>query len=172
MEVPLPMPEFLDKALPLRACTNPRMQALRGRRDKLSMWTSNVSRQMETTCSQVPFLALITQSISEKAGPSVIHPATARSVAASSRIRLEAARYSLAMQRECFFPPTVAQLGLPLIRDFRNVPYLMSKLRVPTILTCSPAFLVKPFGASSWKRERPRRRRHQIHRRQQRLQQQ
>ena len=172
MEVPLLMPQFLDKALRLKACTNPRMQALRGRRDRPSMWTSSVSRQMAAMCSQVTYLALITQRISGRTGTSVRHLGTARLVAASSRIRLEAARYSLAMQRECFFPPTVAQLGLLLIRGFHNVLILMSKLRVPTILTCSPAFLVKPFGASSWKRERPRRRRHQIHRRQQRLQQQ
>ncbi len=37
MEVPLPMLEFLDKALPLKACTNPRMLALHGRRDLPSM---------------------------------------------------------------------------------------------------------------------------------------
>src|SRR5215831_4365261 len=103
------MPEFLDKALLLKACTNPRMQALRGRRDKLSTSTSSVSRQTETTYSQVSYLALFTRRISEKAGPLVIHRAIARSVAASSLIQLEAVRYSLAMQQECFFPPTVAR---------------------------------------------------------------
>src|SRR5690348_1612291 len=104
------------------------MQELRGHRDKLSTWTSSVWRQMETTCSQAICLALITQSISEKAGPLVIHPATARSVAAFSPTHLEAARYSLAMQQECFFPPTVARLGFLLIRDFHNVPSPMPKL--------------------------------------------
>jgi hypothetical protein len=166
MEARLHMPEFLDKALLLKACTNPRMPALRGRRGRLSMWTSSVWQQAEAMYSQVSYLAPFTQRISAKAGPLVIHPATARSVAASSLIRLEAARYSLAMQQECFFPPTVARLGLRLIKDFQNVPSLMSKLRAPTILTCSPAFLVKPSGASYWKVER--RRRHQIHRRHQR----
>ena len=103
MEVPLPMLEFSDKALLLKACTNPRMQALRGRRDLPSMWTSSVWQQMEAMCSQVAYLALITQRILEKAGLLVIHPGTARLVAASSLIRLEAARYSLAIQQECSF---------------------------------------------------------------------
>src|SRR5689334_7429468 len=134
MEVPLRMPESLDKALLLRACTNLRMQASRGRRDKLSMWTSNVWQQMETTCLPGTYLAPITRWISEKAGPLVIHRAIARSVAVFLPIRLEAARYSLAMQRECSFPPTVEQIGLLLIKDFHNVPSLMLKLRAPIII--------------------------------------
>jgi hypothetical protein len=96
MEVPLPMLEFLDKALLLKACTNPRMLVLPGRRDLPSMWISNVWRQMEAMCSQVTYLVHITQRILGKAGLLVIHPETARLVAASSLIRLEAARYSLA----------------------------------------------------------------------------
>ena len=154
MEVPLPMLHFLDRALLLKACTNPPTQALRGVRDKLSMWTLSVWRQMETTCSPVTCLAPITQSISAKAGPLVIHPATAGSVAVSSLTHLEAPRYSRAMQQECFFPPTVARLGLLLIRDFHNVLSLMSKLRAPTTLTCSPGSLVKPSGASFWELDR------------------
>ena len=103
MEVPLPMLDFLDKALLLKAYTNPRMQALRGRRDLPSMWISSVWQQMEAMCSQVACLALITQRISEKAGLLVIHPGTARLVAASSLTRLEAARYSLVTQVGMFF---------------------------------------------------------------------
>lgn len=160
------MLEFLDKALLLKACTNPRMQALRGRKDKLSMWTSSVWRQTETMCSQVSYLARFTRRISERAGPLVIPPATAHSAAASSLIRLEEARYSLAMQQECFFRLTMARRGLLLIKDFHNVPSPMSKLPAPIILICSPAFLVKPSGASYSKPERQRR--HQFHRRRQR----
>src|SRR5438067_1191081 len=95
MEVPLLMPEFLDKALLSKACTNPRMQALRGRRDVPSTWTSSVWQQMEAMCSRVSYLALFTQRISEKAGPLVIHQGTAPLAAASSLIPLEGARYSL-----------------------------------------------------------------------------
>src|SRR5439155_1446379 len=81
---------FLDKALQSKACTNPRMQALRGRRGRPLTWTSSVSRQTETMCSQVTCLALITHWISEKAGLLVIRPAIAPSVAVSSPIQLEA----------------------------------------------------------------------------------
>src|ERR1041384_6342416 len=152
------MQEFLDKALQSQACTNLRMRVLRGRRDKLSRWTLSVWQQTEAMYSRVSYLAPFTHWISEKAGPLAIHPATARSVAASSRIQLEAARYLLAMQRECSFPPTVGQFGLLLIKDFRNVPSLMLKLRVPIIIICSPAFLVKAYGASYWQLQhrRPR----------------
>ena len=148
MEVPLLMLEFLDKALLLKACTNPRMQALRGRRDLPSMWTSSVWQQMEAMCSQVAYLALITQRISEKAGLLVIHPGTARLVAASSLIRLEGARYSLAIQQECSFPPTAVQRGFLSMKDFRNARSLVSKHRAPIIIICLPALLVKAFGAN------------------------
>src|SRR5438094_2629520 len=171
MEVPLLMPEFLDKALQSKACTNPRMQALRGRRGRPLTWTSSVSRQTETMCSRVTCLALITHWISEKAGLLVIRLAIAPSVAVSSPIQLEAARYSLAMQQECSFPPTVGRLGFLLIKDFRNVPSLMSSLRAPTIIICLPALSVKASGASCWEREH--RHLHQLqleHRPQQQLQ--
>src|ERR1041384_179710 len=107
MEVPWLMLHFLDKALRLKACTNPRMPASRGRRDRPSTWISNVWRQMEAMCSQVTCLALITRRTSGRAGLLVIHRGTARLVAASSLIRLEAAPYSPAMRQELGFlrPP-------------------------------------------------------------------
>jgi hypothetical protein len=142
------MPEFLDKALRSKACTNPRMQVLRGRRDLPSMWTSSVWQQMEAMCSQVAYLALITQRILEKAGLLVIHPGTARLVAASSLIRLEAARYSLAIQQECSFPPTAAQRGSQSMKDYRNARSLMSKLRAPIVIIWLPVLLVKASGAN------------------------
>ena len=116
------MPEFLDKALLLKACTNPRMQALRGRKDLPSMWTSSVWQQMEAMCSQVTCLALITQRISEKAGLLVIHPGTARLVAASSLIRLEAARYSLAIQAGMFFSTDSGATWVPVNEGFPQCP--------------------------------------------------
>ena len=148
MEVPLLMPEFLDKALQSKACTNPRMLALHGRRDSPSTWTSSVWQQMEAMCSQVTCLALITQRISEKAGLLVIHPGTARLVAASSLIRSEAARYSLAIRQECSFPPTAVQRGSQSMKDSRNARSLMSKHRAPMIIICLPALLVKASGAN------------------------
>ena len=148
MEVPLLMPEFLDKALRSKACTNPRMQALRGRRDLPSMWTSSVWQQMEAMCSQVACLAPITQRILEKAGLLVIHPGTARLVAASSLIRLEAARYSLVTRWGCSFPRTAVQRGSQSMKDFRNARSLMSKLRAPTVIICLPVPRARVCGAN------------------------
>jgi hypothetical protein len=148
MEVPLLMPEFLDKAFLLKACTNPPMQALRGRRDVLSMWTLSVWQQMETMFSQVSYLALGTHWISEKAGDLVIHPGTARLVAASSLIRYEAARYSLATRWGCSFRRTTVRHGSKSMKDFRNARSLMWKLRAPITIICLPALLVMACGAS------------------------
>src|SRR5438132_1568254 len=119
MEVPLLMPEFLDKALLSKACTNRRMRALRGSKDLPSMWISSVSRQMEAMCSQVGYLRLITRRISGRAGQAVLRPGTAQVVAASSPIRLEAVRYSLAMRRECSYPPMKVHPGHRSMKDFR-----------------------------------------------------
>src|SRR4029453_18377660 len=124
MEVPLPMLEFLGKALLLKACTNPRMQGLHGRRDLPSMWISSVSRQMEAMYSQVTYLRLITQQISGRAGSSVLRPGTARLVAASSLIRFETARYSLATKRGCSFRRIAVLRGSRSMKDFRDVRYL------------------------------------------------
>ena len=148
MEVSLLTPQFLAKALLLKACTNPRMQALPGRRDRPSMWTSSVWQQMETMCSQVICLALITHWISEKAGLLVIHPGTARLVAASSLIHLEAARYSLATKWACSIRRTAVRPGFLSMKDFRNARSLMSKLRAPIAIICLPALLVMASGAS------------------------
>jgi hypothetical protein len=112
------------------------------------MWTSSVWRQMEAMCSQVTYLALITQRISEKAGLLVIHPGTARLDAASSLIHLEAARYSLATRWACSIRRTGVRRGSLSMKDFRNARSLMSKLRAPTIIICLPALLVKVCGAS------------------------
>ena len=149
MEVSLPMLEFLDKALLLKDCTNPRMRALHGRRDLPSMWISNVWRQMEAMCSQVTYLRLITQPISGRTGIPVLHPGTARLVAASSLTRLEAAPYSLAMTRGCSFPPIAARLGSQSMKDFRNARFLTLKLRARILLICLPALLVKASGENS-----------------------
>src|SRR5262245_61156474 len=111
MEVPLPMQEFLDKALRLKGCTNQPMPALHGRRDKPSMWILNVWRQMEAMCSPVVYLGPITQRISGRAGISVIHPATVRLVVASLPIRSETIRYSLATAQECSYQRTAARPG-------------------------------------------------------------
>jgi hypothetical protein len=138
MEVPLPMLEFLDKALLLKACTNPRMLELHGRRDLASMWISNVWRQREAMSSQVTYLRLITQQISGRAGTSGLPPGTARLVAASSLIRLEAARYSLAIQQECSFPPTAVHPGSPLMKDFRNARHPLLKHRAQIIIIYLP----------------------------------
>src|SRR5882724_3523648 len=148
MEVPLFMLEFLDKALLLKACTNPRMLALHGRRDSPSMWTSSVSQQMEAMCSQATYLALITQRISGKAGLLVIHPGTARLVAASSLIHLEAARYSPATRWGCSFRRTAVQRGSQSMKDFRNARALMSKLRAPIVIICLPVPRMKASGAN------------------------
>src|SRR5262245_4489726 len=118
------MLHFLDKAFLLKACTNPRILALHGRRDSPSMWISNVWRQMETTCSPVTCLVHITQRISGKAGLLVIHPGTARLVAASSLIRSAAARYSLATKWGCSFRQTAAPRGSLSMKDSRNAPAL------------------------------------------------
>jgi hypothetical protein len=147
MEVPLPMLEFSDKALQSKAYTNPQMLALRGRRDLPSMWTLSVWQQMEAMCSQVAYLALITQRILEKAGLLVIHPGTARLVAASSPIHLEAARYSLATKWACSIRRTAVRLGFLSMKDFRNAPVLMSKLRAPIAIICLPVLLGMASGA-------------------------
>ena len=147
MEVPLAMLEFLDKALLLKACTNPRMLALHGRRDLPSMWISNVWRQMEAMCSQATYLRLITQRISGRAGTSVLHPGTARLVAASSLIHLEAARCSPATRWACFFPQTAVQHGSQSMTGSRNARPPMSKLRAPIAIICMPEFLVMASGA-------------------------
>ena len=147
MEVPLLMPEFLDKALLSKACTNPRMQALRGRRDVPSTWTSSGWQQMETMCSQVNYLALFTQRISVKAGLLVIPPGTARLAAASSLIRLEAARCSLATKWGCSLRRTAVRRGPQSMKDSRNARSLMSKLRAPITIICLPALLVTACGA-------------------------
>src|SRR5215211_6858402 len=148
MEVPLPMLHFLDKALLLKGCTNLPMQALRGRRDLPSMWTSTVWLQMEAMCSQVICSALIIQRISEKAGLLVIHPGTARLVAASSLIRLEGAQYSLVMRRGCSFRRTAVQRGSQSMKDFRNARAPMSKLRAPIVTICLPVRRMKASGAN------------------------
>src|SRR5437773_12509313 len=100
MEVLLLMPASLDKALLSKACTNPRMQALRGCRDLPSVWISSVSRRMEAMCSQVGYLRLITQRISARAGQAVLPLGTVQGAAASLPIRGEAVRYGLAMRWE------------------------------------------------------------------------
>jgi hypothetical protein len=129
------------------------MLALPGRRDLPSMWISSVSRQMEALCSRVTYLLLITQQISGRAGTSVLPPGTARLVAASSLIRLEAARYSLATMRGCSFRRTVVQRGSLSMKDSRNARSLMLKHRAPTVIICLPVrpgralgenFLVQP----------------------------
>ena len=157
MEVPLLMPEFLDKALLSKACTNPRMQALHGRTDLPSMWISSVSRQMEAMCSQVTYLALITQRISGKAGLLVIHPGTARLVAAFSLTRLEATRSSPAMQQECSYPPTAVQRGSLSMKDFRNAQYPRLKHRAPTVIICLRVRMERASGENYWELERQRR---------------
>jgi len=145
MEVPLAMLEFLDKALLLKACTNPPMLALHGRRDLPSMWISNVWRQMEAMCSQVTYLRLITQRISGRAGTSVLHPGTARLVAASSLIRLAAARYSLATKWGCSYRWIAVRRGSQSMKDFRDAQSLMLKRRAPIIFICLPV----PGGRAS-----------------------
>src|SRR2546430_9844171 len=160
MEVPLLMPEFLDKALLLKACTNPRMQALRGRKDRPSMWISSVLRQMEAMCSQVTYLVHITQRISGKAGLLVIHPGTARLVAASSLIRLEAAQYSLATKWGCSFQRTTVHRGSLSMKDSRNARYLTSKPHARIIIICLPVPQGKACGENFLVRRplrRPRR---------------
>ena len=148
MEVPLPMLECLDKALLLKDCTNPRMRALHGRRDLPSMWISNVWRQMETMCSQVTCSALITQPISAKAGHLVIHPGTARLVAASSLIRSEAAQYSLATKWGCSFPRTAVHPGSLSMKVFRNARYLTLKHHAPIVVICLPVPRMRVSGES------------------------
>ena len=149
MEVPLPMLEFLDKALLLKDCTNPRMRALHGRRDLPSMWISNVWRQMEAMCSQVTYLRLITQRTLERAGTLVLHRGTARLVAAYSLTRLEAPRYSLAMKRGCSFRRTAVRRGFLSVKDSRNARSLMLKLRAPTVIICLPVRAGKVSGENS-----------------------
>ena len=122
------------------------MQALRGRKDLPSMWTSSVWQQMEATCSQATCLALITQRISEKAGLLVIHPGTVRLVAASSLIRSEAARYSLATRWGCSFRRTAVQRGSQSMKDFRNARSLVLKHRAPITIICLPAPWVRASG--------------------------
>ena len=113
------------------------------------MWISIVWQQMEATCSQVIYLRLITQPISGRTGIPVLHPGTARLVAASSLTRLEAAPYSLAMTRGCSFPPIAARLGSQSMKDFRNARFLMLKLRARILFICLPALLVKASGENS-----------------------
>ena len=160
MEVPLPMLHSLDKALLLRGYTNPRMQALRGRRDKLSTWTSSVWQRMETTCSQATCLALITQSISGKAGLLVILPGTARLVAASSLTHLEVARFLLVTRWGCSYQRAAVQRGSQSMKVFRNARSPMSKLRALIVTICLPVPRMKVFGESYWELER--RRLHQV----------
>src|ERR1043166_4769246 len=133
MEVPLPTLGFLDKALLLKACTNPRMLALQGRKGLPSMWISSVSRLMEAMCSLATYLLLITQRISARAGHSVLRPGTARLVAASSLTRLETARYSLATKWGCSFRRIAARRGSQSMKDFQDARYLMLKRRAPII---------------------------------------
>src|SRR5215510_6378347 len=147
------MLHFLDKAFLLKACTNPRILALHGRRDSPSMWISNVWRQMETTCSPVTCLVHITQRISGKAGLLVIHPGTARLVAGSSLIHSEAARSSLAMKRGCSFRWIAVRRGSLSMKDSRNARSLMLKLRAPTIIIFLPVPRTKASGASYWELE-------------------
>jgi len=153
------MPQFLDKALRLKACTNPRMQGLHGRRDRPSMWTSSVSRQMAAMCSQVTYLALITLRISGRTGTSVRHLGTARLVAASLLIHLKAPRYSLATSWGCFCRRTAVLRGSRSMKAFRNARAPMSKLRAPIATICLPALLAMACGVSCWEVEhQPRRR--------------
>lgn len=114
------------------------MLELHGRRDLASMWISNVWRQREAMSSQVTYLRLITQQISGRAGPSVLHPATVRLAAASSLTRSEITRYSLATKRGCSFRWIAGRRGSQSMKDFRDVRYLMLKLRAPIIFTCFP----------------------------------
>jgi hypothetical protein len=87
MEVLLPMLEFLGKAFLKQDCTNPPMLALHGHSDPLSWWILNAWQQMEAMCLKAGSLTLFTPRISGKAGHLVIHPGTARLVAASSLTR-------------------------------------------------------------------------------------
>ena len=149
MEVPLLMPRFLGKAFLSKACTNPRMQALRGRRDLLSMSTSSAWRQMEAMFSQATYLALIIQPISGRAGTSVLRRETAPLVAVFSLTHLEAARYSLAMKRGCSFRRTAVRRGSLSVKDSRNARSLMLKLRAPTVIICLPVPAGKVSGENS-----------------------
>jgi hypothetical protein len=163
MEVPLAMLEFSDKALLLKACTNPRMLALHGRRDLPSMWISNVWRQMEAMCSQVAYLRLITQRILGKAGTSVLHPGTALLVAASSLIHLEAARYSLAMKWGCSYRRIAVRRGSQSMKDFRGAQSLMLKRRAWIIFICLPVLGGRASGENFLARpQHPRRLRAQL----------
>lgn len=154
------MLRFLDKALLLKGYTNPRMQASLGRKDRPSMWISSVWLQMEAMCSQATCLALITQSISGKAGLLVILPETARLVAASSLTHLEAARYLLVTRWGCSYQRTAVQRGSQSMKVFRNARSLMSKLRALIVTIFLPVPRMKVFGASYWELER--RRLHQV----------
>src|SRR4026208_1537707 len=109
---------------------------------------------MEAMCSQATCLALITQSISGKAGLLVILPETARLVAASSLTHLEAARYLLVTRWGCSYQRTAVQRGSQSMKVFRNARSLMSKLRALIVAICLPVPRMKVSGVSYWKLER------------------
>ena len=82
-------------------------------------------------------------------GQAALPPGTVQGAAASSPIRLEAVRYSLAMRRECSYPPIKAPPGSRSTKDFQHAQNSMLRPRAPMIVICLPAPLARASGENS-----------------------